>query len=284
MDIHITYLQDGFSSSVVGYMSNMHPDCNVWQSGYFEEGSHVVLGKTYRNAKIIGSYGVGKNYVMMKLEEVGRFPEDQMAIQRMVVLTCPSSLSHQLSFCQCLLWFFWKHFIGTFRDFADDDDFEKDMKSVKSSYHSLNSSSSDSELFDEVDLSSEEMGENGSQFNVSDLFLDFIVILLSLFSSVSLIICFFIPCSPLAISLPHLFYLELVCNYYLYKQYLWCCIRRISVHKCFVTRVSSLSFSTMKPFHGMTACEAFHDLPNWSTTPSSLLYYLGIHIQWICDQ
>ena len=63
-------------TSVVGYVSNKHPDCYVWQSGYFEEGSHVVLGTTYRKVKIVSSYGVGRNYIMIRLEEVGRVPED----------------------------------------------------------------------------------------------------------------------------------------------------------------------------------------------------------------
>ena len=31
------------TTSVVGYVSNKHPNCYVWQSGYFEEGSHVGL-------------------------------------------------------------------------------------------------------------------------------------------------------------------------------------------------------------------------------------------------
>ena len=37
--------------SVVGYISNKHPDCYVWQSGFFEAGSHVVLGMTYSIGK-----------------------------------------------------------------------------------------------------------------------------------------------------------------------------------------------------------------------------------------
>ena len=41
----------------------------------------------------------GITYKMMKLEEVGRVPEDRIAIQRMVVLIHPSSLFYQLSFC-----------------------------------------------------------------------------------------------------------------------------------------------------------------------------------------
>ena len=52
---------------------------------------------------------------------------------------------------------------GTFRDFADDNDesFEKDIKSFKSSDRSSDSFSNNSELFDEVEFSSEGMYENG---------------------------------------------------------------------------------------------------------------------------
>ena len=149
------------TTSVVGYISNKHSDCFVWQSGYFEVHSYVVLGTTYRKARIVGSYGVGRNYIMMRLEEVGQIPKGQIAIQRMVVSTCPSSLSFQLSFCQCLLRFFLNRFIlnrflGTFRDFADDDDdsFETYIKS--SSTQLSDSFSSDSELFDQVEFSSDE--------------------------------------------------------------------------------------------------------------------------------
>ena len=103
-------------------------------------------------------------HMMMKLKEVGRVPKDRIAIQRMVVSTCPSSQFYQLSFHQCLLCFFLNQFLGTFRDFADDDDdsFEKDIKSIKSSDRSSDSFSSNSELFDELEFLSEEMCENGS--------------------------------------------------------------------------------------------------------------------------
>ena len=136
----------------------------MWQSGFFEAGSHVVLGTTYRKAKIVGPDGVGRNYMMMKLEEVGKVPKDRVAIQRMVVLTRPSTQFYQLSFRQRLLRFFLNRFLGTFRDFADDDDdfLEKDIKSVKSSDQSSDSFSSNSELFDEVEFSSEEMCESGT--------------------------------------------------------------------------------------------------------------------------
>ena len=72
----------------------------MWQSGFLEEGSHVVLGTTYRKAKTVGLYGMGRNYIMIKLEDIGRVPEDQIAIQIMVV---SSSLSYQLFFHQHLL-------------------------------------------------------------------------------------------------------------------------------------------------------------------------------------
>ena len=82
----------------------------------------------------------------------------------MVVSTCPSSQFYQLSFRQHLLHFFLNRFLGTFRDFADDDDdsFEKDIQSIKSSDRSSDSFSSNSELFDEVEFLSEEMCENGT--------------------------------------------------------------------------------------------------------------------------
>ena len=104
------------------------------------------------------------NFMMMKLEKVGKVPENWVAIQRMVVLTHPSSQFYQLSGHRRLLHFFLNQFLGTFRDFADDDDddsFEKDIKSVESSDRSSDSFTSNSELFDEVEFSSEEMYENG---------------------------------------------------------------------------------------------------------------------------
>ena len=111
-----------------------------------------MLGTTYKKAKIVGSYGMGRNYIKMRLEEVGRVPEDQIAIHRMVVSTHPSPPSFQLSIHQCLLQFFLNHFLRTFRDFAadDDDSFDKDIKS--SSDKLSDSFSSDSELFDQVEF------------------------------------------------------------------------------------------------------------------------------------
>ena len=60
-----------YTTSVVGYINNKHPDYYMWQSGYFEKGPHVVLGTIFRKVKIVGSYGVDRNYIIMRFEEVG---------------------------------------------------------------------------------------------------------------------------------------------------------------------------------------------------------------------
>ena len=91
---------------------------------------------------------MGWSYIMMRPEEVGKVPENQIDILRMVVLTCPSPPSFQLSIHQCLLLFFLNHFLETFRDFTDDDDhsFERDIKCSSDQLSDI--FSSDSELFD----------------------------------------------------------------------------------------------------------------------------------------
>ena len=91
---------------------------------------------------------------MMKLKEVGRVPEDQIAIQRMVVSTCPSSHFYQLSFHQCLLRFFLNRFLGHSGTSL--------MMMMTPLRRTSDSSSSNSELFDEVEFLSEEMCENRS--------------------------------------------------------------------------------------------------------------------------
>ena len=161
----------------------------------------------YRKVKIVGLHGVGRNYIMMKLEEVGRVPEDRIAIQRMVVSTLPSSHFYQLSFHQRLLRFFLNQFLRTFRDFTDDDDdsIEKDIKSVEFSDQSSDSSSSNFERLIRWSFHQRRCVKMGvlsvswirrTQSHVSDLFiLDFVIILIVLLK-----LCFsFIPCSPLAV-------------------------------------------------------------------------------------
>ena len=155
-----------------------------------------MLGTTYRKEKIVGSYGVGRNYILMKLEEVGRVPEDQIAIQRMVVLTCPSSHFYQLSFRQCLLRFFLNQFLGTFRDFTNDDD--ELLQEEHQNHQSSDSSSSNSMRWSFRQRRCVRMGVMSvpwirNQSHVSHLFiLDFIIIISVLFKLCFLsTICFF---------------------------------------------------------------------------------------------
>jgi hypothetical protein len=86
----------------MGYISNKHSNCIMWQGGLFEQGSFVVLGRSYKKAKVVGSCGLGKNFVMLKLEEVGKVSDNWVPIHRMMVSTHPSPETYQLSFHQCL--------------------------------------------------------------------------------------------------------------------------------------------------------------------------------------
>ena len=51
-----------------------------------------MLGKMYRKAKIVGLYGVGRNYIMMKLEEVGSNSHSENGGLDMPILSFLSAL------------------------------------------------------------------------------------------------------------------------------------------------------------------------------------------------
>jgi hypothetical protein len=149
------------TTSVVGYISNKYPDCFVWQGELFEQGSFVVLGRSYRKVKVVGSCGLGKNFIMMKLEEVGKVPDSWVPICRMMVSMHPSPETYQLSFRQCLCLFFLKFFLKNYKDFTDDDEEPSDTiaGSAEASNQTSKGSSGEFGLFDEVDLSLVEMVE-----------------------------------------------------------------------------------------------------------------------------
>jgi hypothetical protein len=136
--------------TVMGYFSPKRPDCFVWESGFFENRSIIALGKSFRKAQVVGVCGVGRNYVMLELKEVGKVLKGQVAVQRMVVSTSPSSISFQLSFRHRLFLYFFKRFLKTFKDFAD----EEQMKGNEDEF--TDSASGGSELF-EVPSSSVEI-------------------------------------------------------------------------------------------------------------------------------
>ena len=62
----------------------------VWEAGFFEEGSSIILRNNARLVKVLGVAGVGHNYFMMGLKDSGRALEGEMTLRRMVVSIEPS--------------------------------------------------------------------------------------------------------------------------------------------------------------------------------------------------
>jgi hypothetical protein len=50
-----------------GHISRRKPDCFIWEAGFFEKGSKVILGESGRLATVTGLCGLGKNYIMMRI-------------------------------------------------------------------------------------------------------------------------------------------------------------------------------------------------------------------------
>jgi hypothetical protein len=144
--------------SVMGYFSPKRPDCFVWEGGFFEDNCTVVLGKSYRKARVTGVCGVGRNYVMLELGEVGGVSENQVAVRRMVVSSVASTVSFQLSFRHRLILYFFKRFLKTFKDLADEERVTRESDEDQFT----DSSGGGSELFDIAASSSGDMGETRS--------------------------------------------------------------------------------------------------------------------------
>jgi len=68
------------------------PDCFVLEKGSFEKGLEVFLGSSGRQVRILGVCGLGRNYVMMRVIELGGILEGEVTIWRMAVSSCPSSV------------------------------------------------------------------------------------------------------------------------------------------------------------------------------------------------
>src|ERR1700676_771670 len=104
---------------LVGYISKKHLDCFVLEGGFFEKGSEVILGSSGRMARVLGVCGLGKNYVMMKVQELGGILEGETVIQRMVVSSSPTSL--WLVLLQVFVSRLFKPILGSMIDFVDED-------------------------------------------------------------------------------------------------------------------------------------------------------------------
>ena len=72
------------------YFGTKWLNCFVWEEGYFEKGSQVIFGTSGRLGRILGVCGVGRNFFMLRVKELGGFLNGEVVIQRMVVLSPPT--------------------------------------------------------------------------------------------------------------------------------------------------------------------------------------------------
>jgi hypothetical protein len=106
------------SEFLKGYISRRKPDCFIWEAGFFEKGSQVILGGSGRRATVAGLCGLGKNFIMMRIVETGGYLEGEVRICRMVVSARPSS-----PWIQCLHTVssrLFKPFLNSMSDFVDE--------------------------------------------------------------------------------------------------------------------------------------------------------------------
>src|SRR6202451_166387 len=156
--------------AVKGYFSTKQPNCFVWEEGYVEKGSQVIFGTSGRLGRILGVCGVGRNFFMLRVKELGGSLDGEVAVQRMVV-SFPPSGDFQLSLFQRLAMRFLKPFLGSMADFVDLEGVKADMESA-TAYFGEESGSTDevaeeqSELGDsELTLSEEIQGVVDSEYS-----------------------------------------------------------------------------------------------------------------------
>src|ERR1700685_1497654 len=92
---------------------------------FFEKGLEVILGSSGRRVRILGVCGLGRNYVMMKVIELGGILQGEVSIQRMAVSSRPSSV-----WIATLHWIvsrLFKPVLGSMLDFADEEKMEDSM-------------------------------------------------------------------------------------------------------------------------------------------------------------
>src|SRR6202042_2355826 len=155
---------------VKGYFSTKQPNCFVWEEGYFEKGLQVIFGTSGRLEHILGVCGVGRNFFMLRVKELGGSLDGEVVIQRMVVSFSPTG-DFRLSLFQCFTMRFLKPFLGSMADFADLERVKTDMESAEM-YSGEESGSTDevaeeqSELGDsELTLSEEIQGVVDSEYS-----------------------------------------------------------------------------------------------------------------------
>jgi hypothetical protein len=110
---------------LTGFVSGNHPDCFVWEGGFFKKGSFVVLGESGRTGTVKGICGFGRNFTLRGFEEYGE-SMDEVPIYRMVVSACPTSAA--LSVAHHLASLFLSPFLGSMLDFLGESGMEDTLE------------------------------------------------------------------------------------------------------------------------------------------------------------
>ena len=57
---------------LIGVISGNHPDCFVWEGGFFKKGLFVVLGESGWTGTVKGICGFGCNFILRGFEDYGK--------------------------------------------------------------------------------------------------------------------------------------------------------------------------------------------------------------------
>src|ERR1700683_4295743 len=102
--------------TIILYCSKIIPSLLI---RFFKKGSEVILGSSGRMARVLGVCGLGRNYVMMRVQELGGILEGETVIQRMVVSSPPTLL--WLVLLQVFVSRLFKPILGLMLDFVHED-------------------------------------------------------------------------------------------------------------------------------------------------------------------
>ena len=102
-----------------GYFSPKRADYFIWEFGHFEQESIVKLGGSARLAKVLGVGGVGRNFFMMRLEDLEDPEAGEVPVKKLIVSFNPVGI--RFSILQRLKIRFFRPFLRSMRDFVDEE-------------------------------------------------------------------------------------------------------------------------------------------------------------------
>jgi hypothetical protein len=132
-----------------GFISRKRPECFIWEKGYFEKSSEVILGNSGRLARVMGICGMGRNYIMMRMIELGCSLRGELWISRMVVSSPPTSA--WIALLRLFITRFFKPILRSMSDFIDKEGAEQE-RVISTSEESFAVSTSSEEIGDAGDL------------------------------------------------------------------------------------------------------------------------------------